>query len=92
MFVMDSLKYHLDWAQKNGYKVLYCAPYGSWNYGVADENSDVDSFMIVMPFCANWHLERRLISPNIFYLIMSISLLAICGVLRTICLKGIFVR
>lgn len=49
MFVMDSLKVHLEWAQKNGYNVLYCAPYGSWNYGVASKDSDVDSFMIVMP-------------------------------------------
>lgn len=47
--VIESLHTHLEWAQKNDYKVLYCAPYGSWNYGVADGNSDVDSFMIVMP-------------------------------------------
>lgn len=49
MVVMDSLKLHLEWARKNNYKVLYCAPYGSWNYGVADKDSDVDSFVIVMP-------------------------------------------
>ena len=60
--VMESLKYHLDWAQKNDYKVLYCAPYGSWNYGVADENSDVDSFMIVMPSLRELALGMR---PNL---------------------------
>lgn len=62
MFVMNSLKVHLEWAQKNRYKVLYCAPYGSWNYGVADENSDVDSFMIVMPSLRELALGMR---PNL---------------------------
>ena len=35
--------------EKDGYNVLYIALYGSQNYGVSDEYSDIDAKAIVLP-------------------------------------------
>lgn len=47
-----------------GYNVLYIGLFGSQNYGLSDENSDVDSRAIVLPTIEQL-IKRERISKNI---------------------------
>lgn len=47
--VMETLLKYKQALEKDGYDVLYIALYGSQNYGVSDECSDVDAKAIVLP-------------------------------------------
>lgn len=61
MNIMETLnKYKTD-LEKEGYTVLYIALFGSQNYDVADEKSDIDAKAIVLPKL-NDIIFRRVIS------------------------------
>ena len=47
--VMETLLKYKQALEKDGYDVLYIALYGSQNYGVSDEYSDVDAKAIILP-------------------------------------------
>ena len=47
--IMETLLKYKQALEKDGYNVLYIALYGSQNYGVSDEYSDVDAKAIVLP-------------------------------------------
>lgn len=47
--VMKTLLEYKRALEKDGYNVLYIALYGSQNYGVSDEQSDIDAKVIVLP-------------------------------------------
>lgn len=49
MNVMETLGYYKKSLEQDGYRVLYIGLYGSNNYGVDDEYSDVDAKVIVLP-------------------------------------------
>ena len=49
MNVMGTLEYYKKSLEQDGYRVLYIGLYGSNNYGVDDEYSDVDAKVIVLP-------------------------------------------
>lgn len=49
MNVMETLEYYKKSLEQDGYRVLYIGLYGSNNYGVDDEYSDVDAKVIVLP-------------------------------------------
>lgn len=49
MKIMETLKFYKDSLEKKGYKVLYIGLYGSQNYGVDDDKSDIDAKVIVLP-------------------------------------------
>ena len=46
---METLLKYKQALEKDGYNVLYIALYGSQNYGVSDEYSDIDAKAIVLP-------------------------------------------
>lgn len=47
--IMSTLKAYKESLERDGYNVIYIGLYGSQNYNVADEDSDVDAKAIVMP-------------------------------------------
>ena len=47
--IMETLLKYKQALEKDGYNVLYIALYGSQNYGVSDEYSDIDAKAIVLP-------------------------------------------
>lgn len=47
--LLQKLHEHKVFLEDNGYTVLYVGLYGSQNYNLADERSDVDSRAIIMP-------------------------------------------
>ena len=47
--IMDTLLKYKQALEKDGYNVPYIALYGSQNYGVSDEYSDIDAKAIVLP-------------------------------------------
>ena len=49
MNVMETLEYYKKSLEQDGYRVLYIGLYGSNNYGLDDEYSDVDAKVIVLP-------------------------------------------
>lgn len=49
MNVMETLDYYKKSLERDGYRVLYIGLYGSNNYGIDDEYSDVDAKVIVLP-------------------------------------------
>lgn len=49
MKILDTLKFYKEELEKDGYKVLYIGLYGSQNYGIDDEASDIDAKVIVLP-------------------------------------------
>lgn len=49
MNVMETLEYYKKSLEQDGYRVLYIGLYGSNNYGIDDEYSDVDAKVIVLP-------------------------------------------
>lgn len=49
MKIMETLEFYKRSLEAEGYKVLYIGLYGSQNYGVDDEKSDVDAKVIVLP-------------------------------------------
>lgn len=49
MNVMKTLEYYKKSLEQDGYRVLYIGLYGSNNYGLDDEYSDVDAKVIVLP-------------------------------------------
>ena len=49
MNVIETLEYYKKSLEQDGYRVLYIGLYGSNNYGVDDEYSDVDAKVIVLP-------------------------------------------
>lgn len=49
MDIMETLKKYKSELEKEGYTVLYISLYGSQNYRVSDEKSDIDAKAIVLP-------------------------------------------
>lgn len=49
MNIMETLEQYKKSLEQDGYRVLYIGLYGSNNYGVDDEYSDVDAKVIVLP-------------------------------------------
>jgi hypothetical protein len=53
MRIMDTLYYYKKLLESRGYKVIYIGLYGSQNYNVSDERSDIDVKAIVLPTLAD---------------------------------------
>lgn len=47
--IFKTLSQYKTCLEKNGYKVLYIGLYGSQNYNLDDENSDIDAKAIILP-------------------------------------------
>ena len=47
--ILRVLNYYKQLLEQKGYKVIYVALYGSQNYNVDDEKSDIDAKAIVLP-------------------------------------------
>lgn len=47
--ILETLNYYIQELRNRGYKVIYIALYGSQNYNVDDEKSDIDAKAIVLP-------------------------------------------
>ncbi len=59
--ILEVLNYYQQLLEQKGYKVIYVALYGSQNYNVDDEKSDIDAKAIVLPTLADI-IHRRPIS------------------------------
>ena len=62
--ILETLNYYKQLLEQKGYKVIYVALYGSQNYNVDDEKSDIDAKAIVLPTLADI-IHRRPISAII---------------------------
>lgn len=51
--ILEVLNYYKQELENKGYKVIYVALYGSQNYNVDDEKSDIDAKAIVLPSLKN---------------------------------------
>lgn len=66
--VLKRLKEHLDYVIQLGYneeRILGIFLYGSQNYGFANEESDVDSKVIILPSFSDFCLAKQMISKEI---------------------------
>lgn len=61
------LAQHIQYAEKLGYDVIYGSIYGARNYGLDTEESDVDSYLVVMPSLEDIAMDRPLKSVDLSY-------------------------
>lgn len=62
--IIEILYYYKKTLETRGFKVIYIGLYGSQNYNVSDERSDIDAKAIVLPTLANI-IHRKVISEVI---------------------------
>ena len=62
--ILETLNYYKQLLEQKRYKVIYVALYGSQNYNVDDEKSDIDAKAIVLPTLADI-IHRRPVSATI---------------------------
>lgn len=58
---------HVQYAESLGYDVIYASIYGAQNYGLDTEDSDVDSYLIIMPSLEDIALDREFKSVDLSY-------------------------
>lgn len=58
---------HVQYAESLGYDVIYASIYGAQNYGLDTEDSDVNSYLVIMPSLEDIALNRELKSVDLSY-------------------------
>ena len=66
--VFNQMMRHKKFAESKGYDVILASVYGSQNYALETEESDVDSYLIVMPFLEDLALNRKPVSKELMYI------------------------
>ena len=66
--VFNQMMRHVKFAQLKGYDVIAASIYGSQNYALETEESDVDSYLIVMPSFEDLALNRKPVSKELMYI------------------------
>ena len=61
------LAQHIQYAEELEYDVIYGSIYGAQNYGLDTEESDVDSYLVVMPSLEDIAMNRPLKSVDLSY-------------------------
>lgn len=61
------LAQHIQYAEDLDYDVIYGSIYGAQNYGLDTEESDVDSYLVVMPSLEDIAMNRPLKSVDLSY-------------------------
>lgn len=62
--ILEVLNYYKQLLERKGYKVIFVALYGSQNYNVSDEKSDIDAKAIVLPTLTDI-IHRKVISTTL---------------------------
>lgn len=65
--VFDQLMRHEKFARERGYDVVLASVYGSQNYALETKESDVDSYLVVMPSLEDLALNRKPVSKELMY-------------------------
>ena len=65
--VFNQMMRHKKFAESKGYDVILASVYGSQNYALETEESDVDSYLIVMPSLEDLALNRKPVSKELMY-------------------------
>ena len=65
--VFNQMMRHVKFAQSKDYDVVIASIYGSQNYALESEESDVDSYLVVMPSLEDLALNRRSVSKELMY-------------------------
>lgn len=65
--VFNQMMRHVKFAQSKGYDVIVASIYGSQNYALETEESDVDSYLITMPSLEDLALNRKPVSKELMY-------------------------
>ena len=65
--VFNQMVRHVKFARSKGYDVVIASIYGSQNYALESEESDVDSYLVVMPSLEDLALNRRPVSKELMY-------------------------
>lgn len=63
--IMNRIEQHLDYVKEKGYNPIYIALYGSQNYELQTEKSDIDTKAIVLPSLEEIVLNKKPISVEI---------------------------
>lgn len=58
---------HVEFAKNKGYDVIVASLYGSQNYALENEESDVDSYLLVMPSLEDLAINRVPVSKELMY-------------------------
>ena len=66
--VFNQMMRHKKFAESKGYDVILASVYGSQNYALETEESDVDSYLIVMPPLEDLALNRKPVSKELMYI------------------------
>ena len=66
--VFNQMMRHKKFAESKGYDVILASVYGSQNYALETEESDVDSYLIVMPSLEDLALNRKPVSKELMYI------------------------
>lgn len=65
--VFNQMMRHVKFAQLKGYDVVIASIYGSQNYALESKESDVDSYLVVMPSLEDLALNRKPVSKELMY-------------------------
>ena len=65
--VFNQMMCHKKFAESKGYDVIVASIYGSQNYALETKESDVDSYLIVMPSLEDLALNRKPASKELMY-------------------------
>lgn len=65
--VFNQMMRHKKFAESKGYDVILASVYGSQNYALETKESDVDSYLIVMPSLKDLALNRKPVSRELMY-------------------------
>ena len=65
--VFNQMMRHKKFAELKGYDVILASIYGSQNYALETKESDVDSYLIVMPSLEDLALNRKPVSKELMY-------------------------
>ena len=65
--VFNQMMRHKKFAESKGYDVILASVYGSQNYALETKESDVDSYLIVMPSLEDLALNRKPVSKELMY-------------------------
>lgn len=65
--VFNQMMRHKKFAESKGYDVILASVYGSQNYALETKESDVDSYLIIMPSLEDLALNRKPVSRELMY-------------------------
>lgn len=65
--VFNQMMRHKKFAESKGYDVILASVYGSQNYALETEESDIDSYLIVMPSLEDLAFNRKSVSKELMY-------------------------